>query len=155
MKYCRRPPSRAGATPETDLLGQRRALRRIPRRGQWIIRRQLPAGAVIGDFQAVGNPQMPTEHLRAKPALKANDVILLDRASDRNRRLRRLFRRCGTPETGERAMHLHDQSCELVGRDLVMPYIATDDLRDPIGIDPWRRFFCHRVLPDFLPWPIL
>jgi hypothetical protein len=110
----------------------------------------LPTGTIISDFEAVGDPQMAAEHLRAISALEANDVILLDRASDRNRRLRRLLRRSGMPKTGERPMHLDDQSCELVDRDLVMPHIAADDLRDLIRIDP-GRFFCHRVLPDFLP----
>jgi len=43
-------------------------------------------------------------------------------------------------------MHLHDQSCELVGRDLVMPYIAADDFRELIEIDPRRRFFLADVL---------
>jgi hypothetical protein len=104
------------------------------------------ASTIISDFEAVGDPQMAAEHLRAIPALEANDVILLDRASDRNRRLRRLLRRCGTPETGEHPMHLHDQSCELVGRDLVMPYIAADDFRELIEIDPRRRFFLADVL---------
>src|SRR5438552_1625734 len=98
------------------------APRRIVRRGQWIIHRQLPAGAVIGDYEAVGDLQMPAEHLRAKPAFEANDVILLDRASDRNCRPRRLLHRWGTPETGKGAMHLDNQSGELVSRDLVMPH---------------------------------
>jgi hypothetical protein len=35
-----------------------------------------------------------------------------------------------TPEIGERLMHLDDQSYELVGPDLVMPHVATDDVRD-------------------------
>ena len=61
--------------------------------------------------------------------------MLLDRASDRNRRFRWLLHRCGTPETGERSTHLDNQSRELVGRELVMPHVAADDLRDPIGID--------------------
>jgi hypothetical protein len=68
--------------------------------------------------------QMAAQGLGAKPALEANDVMLLDRASDRNRRFRLLLHRCGTPETGKRPMHLDNQSCELVGRDLVMPHIA-------------------------------
>ena len=38
---------------------------------------QSPAGAVIGDFEIMGDPQMPAEHLGAIPALEANDVILL------------------------------------------------------------------------------
>jgi hypothetical protein len=54
------------------------------------------------------------------------------------------------PKTGERPMHLDDQSCELVDRDLVMPHIAADDLRDLMEIDSRRPvLFCHRVLPDY------
>ena len=49
--------------------------------------------------------------------------------------VRWLLHRCGTPETGERSTHLDNQSRELVGRELVMPHVAADDLRDPIGID--------------------
>jgi len=82
---------------------------------------------------------MPAKHLRAKPALEADDVILLDRASSRHRRSGRLLRGRDTPETGKSAMHLDNQPCELVGRDLVMPHIAADDVRDVIKIDPWRR----------------
>jgi hypothetical protein len=33
-------------------------------------------------------------------------------------------------------MHLDNQSCELVGPDLVVPHVADDDARDQIGIDP-------------------
>jgi len=145
---CRRAPSRAGAAPETDRLGHRRAPRRIARRGQWIIQRQSPTGAVISDLKVVGDPQMAAEHLRAIPALEANDVIMLDRASNWNRRLRRFLPRCGTPETGKDPMHLDDQSCKLIGCDLVMSHIAADDLRDLIGINLWWRvFFCQCARP--------
>jgi hypothetical protein len=106
---CRRARFRV-VTTETDRLGQRRAPRRIAWRGQWIIPRQLPTGAAISGFEAMGDPQMAAKHFRVIPALEANDVNLLDRASDRNRRFPRLLRRCCTPETGERAMHLADQS---------------------------------------------
>jgi hypothetical protein len=57
------------------------------------------------------------------------------------------LRRWGTPEIGKRAMHLDNQSGELVGLDLMMPQIAADDLRDLVMIDPRRRVFCHRGSP--------
>jgi len=38
-------------------------------------RPQSPAGPVSGDIEPVRDPQMLTQHLRAKPALEANDVI--------------------------------------------------------------------------------
>ena len=83
----------------------------------------------------MGDPQMAAEHLRGIPALEADDVILLDRAPDRNRRFTPLLGRCCAPEAGERLMHLRDQCWELFGRELAMPYITPDDLRDPNGID--------------------
>jgi hypothetical protein len=76
--------------------------------------------------------QMPAKHLRVKPALEANDVIPLHRVLDRNRRLRRLL---DASETGERAMDLEDQSCELIGLNLVMPHVASDDVRDLIEVN--------------------
>jgi len=56
-----------------------------------------------GDFGAVCDPQMPEEHLRAKPALEANHIILLDRGSDRHRAPGRLSHGRGTPDTGKRS----------------------------------------------------
>jgi len=56
-----------------------------------MILRQFPAGAVIGDFKIMGDPEMPTEHLGVIPAIEADDIVLLHRASNRNRRLRRLL----------------------------------------------------------------
>ena len=76
--------------------------------------------------------QMPAKHLRVKSALEANDVIPLHRVLDRNRRLQRLLH---ASETGERAMDLEDQSCELIGLNLVMPHVASDDVRDLIEIN--------------------
>jgi hypothetical protein len=46
-------------------------------RGQWVIRRQSPAGEIIGDFEAVGDPEMAAENPCAIPALEANHIILL------------------------------------------------------------------------------
>ena len=67
--HCRRARFRGGTVaPETDFLGQRRAPRRIARRDQWVIQRQVPAGAVSGDVEAVSEAQMPAEGSRAIPA---------------------------------------------------------------------------------------
>jgi hypothetical protein len=99
----------------------------------------LPAGAVIGDLETVCDPQMPAKRLCAKPALEADDVVLLHRASDRRCRLGWLLHRWGTPETGKRAMHPDNQSCELVGLDLMMPQVATDDAGDLIVSTPERK----------------
>jgi hypothetical protein len=46
-------------------------------------------------------------------------------------------------------MYFDDQSYELVERDLVMPHVAADDVRDTIEIDPrCRVLFCHLCAPD-------
>jgi hypothetical protein len=141
----------AALTPETNFLGYRRAACRIARRDQWIIPRQVPARAVSGNIKAVSDAQMAAENLCAKPALEANHVILLHRASDRHRWPRRLLHRWGATETGQCAMHLDDQCREVVGRDLVVSQIAANDLGDLMRIDALRWvFLCHRVLPDFL-----
>jgi hypothetical protein len=121
---CRLARFRNGAAPESDLFREAGAPRQIVWRGQRVSHRQVPAAAIIGDFETVRDPQMPAERLRTKPALETNHIVLLYRALDRNRRCRRLLHRCGTPEPGEGAIHLDNQSGELVGRDLVMPYIA-------------------------------
>src|SRR5215831_3420621 len=91
---------------------------------------------------------MAAERARAIPALKADDVISPDRASDRHRRLRRGLHWGSQSETGKRAMHLDNQSRQLVGPDLVMTHIAADDLRDLTGINAGRPILsCHLCAP--------
>jgi len=91
---------------------------------------------------------MPAKHLRAKPALEADDVILLDRASDRHRRPGWLLRGRDTPQTGKGAMHVDYQSRELVGGDLMMSHIAADDAHNLNRINQRRRaVFYHCILP--------
>jgi hypothetical protein len=102
-----------------------------------VIGRQFPAGAVIGVFEIMGDPQMSAKRLRTIPALEANHIVLLHRSPDRHRRFAGLLHWWrATPEIGERLMHLDDQSYELVGPDLVMPHVAADDVRDLMEIDP-------------------
>ena len=90
----------------------------------------------MGDLEPVRDPQMPAEHLRARPALKANHIILLHRAADRHRWLPRLFLyRRGAPETGQCPVYRDNQCSKLVGRNLVMPHIAANDVRNLVEID--------------------
>jgi hypothetical protein len=100
-----------------------------------MIFRQLPAGAIVRDFETMGDPQMPAEHLRAIPALEADDVIGLYRAPDRSCRLTLLYLGCVTSEIYESSMHFDNQPYKLIGRDLVMPHVAADDLRHLIDIN--------------------
>jgi hypothetical protein len=73
---------------------------------------------------------MAAQRLRVKPALEAHDIILLHGSRIGTAGGGGLLHRWGTPETGQCPMHLDNQCCELVGRDLVMLHIASDDLRD-------------------------
>lgn len=127
---------RSRAAPETSLFSDRRTPRRIGWRDHWIICRQFPPDKVFDDAEAVDGQQMSAERLRAIPALEANHVILLDRSPDRHGRPKRLLRRWRPSETSKSAMHLDDQSYELVGPDLVMPHVAARDARDLIEIAP-------------------
>jgi hypothetical protein len=63
-------------------------------------RRGHPTGPLAADLSPV-RPAASTKRLCAKAAIEAHDIIPLNRASDRNRRLQRLLYRCGTPETGK------------------------------------------------------
>jgi hypothetical protein len=90
----------------------------------------------LGDLEPVRDSQMPAERLRAKPALKANHIILLRRAADRHRWPRRpcLYRR-GHPETAQCPIYRDNQCSKLVGRNLVMPHITANDVCNLIEID--------------------
>jgi hypothetical protein len=102
-----------------------------------VILTQFPAGAVVRDFEIMGDPQMPAKHLSAIPALEADHMIGLYRASDRNCRLGRPHRRRAAAEIGETPMHLDDERWNLIGRDLIMPDIAANDFRDLNEINLW------------------
>ena len=98
----------------------------------------------------MGDPKMPTEHLRVIPALEADDVIGLHRAANRNCRLRRLCRGRATSEIGESSMHFDNERRKLIGRYPVMTHIAADDRRDLVEINLyWCVFFCQCDCPDF------
>jgi hypothetical protein len=56
--------------------------------------------------------------------------------------------RYGPAETGKRAMHVDNQSRQLVGCDLMMSHIAADDAHNLKRINQRRRaVFYHCILP--------
>src|ERR1700736_1906225 len=77
-----------GLRPKPALFGHCRALCRVARRRHWVIRRQFPAGAIIGNFKTMGESQMASEPPGAISALEADHIILLYRTSDWKRPLR-------------------------------------------------------------------
>jgi hypothetical protein len=80
-------------------------MRRIARRGERVIGRQVPTGAIVRSFEPVFDAQMTAQHLAAKPALKADDMVTLHRSLDRNRRNKSLLQRCFSSETAEGSLH--------------------------------------------------
>ncbi|HWX86415.1 MAG TPA: hypothetical protein VNZ48_22675, partial [Xanthobacteraceae bacterium] len=65
---------------KTDPLCHRRTPLRIGRRGDRVIRWQLPADAIPRGFEAMSGADMPAEHLAQKPAFKADDMVVLHRS---------------------------------------------------------------------------
>ena len=96
---------------EADLLCQRRTSLRIGWRDDLVISRQLPAGAICRRFQPMSVAEMPAQHQAAKPAFEADNMLVLHRSPDRNRRRQGLGRghRRSRAETTERAVHHCDQ----------------------------------------------
>jgi hypothetical protein len=60
------------AAAEPNFLCHRRASRRIGRRRDRVVRRQLPAGVIRRGIEAVRDPQMTPERPAAKPAFEAD-----------------------------------------------------------------------------------
>jgi hypothetical protein len=112
-----------------------------------VIRWQFPAGAVIGDFEIMGDPQMPPEHLGVIPALEANDMVALYRSPDRDRRHQRgrRRRRRALAEATERAMHRRYQSRYLINADTISRDITSDDFRNQAEIDHLRSAFIGHI----------
>ena len=140
---------------EADLLCQRRTSLRIGWRDDWVISRQLPAGAICRRFQPMSVAEMPAQHQAAKPAFEADDMLVLHRSPDRNRRRQGFGRehRRVRAETTERAMHRCDKTPDLIDTDTVLPDITTDDLRNQAGIDLLRgTFLGHIFCPNVVDW---
>src|SRR5262249_26184047 len=96
---------------------------------QRMIRRQLPAHPIRGDIEAMPHPEVATQGLTAKPTLKTNDMVLLNRSPDRHRRTARF---CGGfrpshAEATQRTMRRCDERSELFGSDLVLRDVIAND----------------------------
>jgi len=92
--------------------------------------------------------QMPAQHLAAKPAFEADDLLGLHRSPDRDRRLQRSRRRCGRAraEAAERAMHRRNQARNLISTDTILRNITTDDLRNQAEINLLRTAVIGHIL---------
>jgi hypothetical protein len=102
-----------------------------------VISRQLPAGEICRRFQPMSVAEMPAQHQATKPAFEADNMLVLHRSPDRNRRRQRFRqgRRRVRPEAAERAVYRCDQTPDLIDTDTVLPDITPNNLRNQVGID--------------------
>ena len=70
-----------------------------------MIRREPPAGAILGRFKPMSSHQMPSQHLAAKTTIETDHEIALHRAPDRNRRDKDFDGRRFVSEAGQGKMH--------------------------------------------------
>jgi hypothetical protein len=92
------------------------------------------------------HPEMAAQGLGAKPTFEADNMILLYRAPDRDRRGQRWRRqrRCSAEPT-ECLVYDCNQTRELIDSDRVFGNITLDDMRDQAGIDLLRRAFLSHI----------
>ena len=82
------------------------------------------------------HPEVAAQDLRAKPTFETDDMILLHRAPDRDRRRQRFRRqRRRSAQLAEWLVYGCNQARELIGGDRVFRDITPDDTRDQGGID--------------------
>lgn len=82
---------------------------RLAGRGQRLVSKEFPSGAILVDTQSMTGRKMPFEHLTAPAALEADNIIAVNGATDRYRVCSLDFsfgRRC--TEADERLMHGRD-----------------------------------------------
>ena len=94
---------------------------------------------------------MPAQHLAAKPAFEANDMVVLHRAPDRDRRFQRDRCRRALAEAAEGTMYCCNQPRHLIEPDTIFSDITTDDLRHHARIHLLRtavigHIFCPHVV---------
>ena len=81
-------------------------------------------------------PEVATQGLAAKPTLEADDMVLLHRAPDRDRRRQRFRRqRRRSAQPTECRVYGCDQTRELIDSDAVFRDITLDDTRDQARIN--------------------
>jgi hypothetical protein len=98
---------------------------------------EFPAGTILVDAQSMAGREMPSEHLTAPAAFEANDIIGMDRSTDRHDG-GPLSLGCGC-RFFERLMDGRNQCRELIGPDLVSPNVRGDDIGGEFSIQRDRR----------------
>ena len=95
----------------------------------------------------MSDADMPAEHLTEKPAVEADDMVVLYRSPDRDSRHQqgRRRRRRALAEATERAMHRRYQSRNLINADTILRDITPDDLRDQAEINHLRGAFIGHI----------
>src|SRR5690606_29558352 len=113
---------------EADFLRQHAPLFGVIRRDHRIVGRETPAGAVLGRSQSVVGHQVTLEHLHLLAVFEADDVVILDRCTDRDRGFGfGLDLRSGA-ETGECAVDVLDQRRDFLHPDAVVADMSGDDV---------------------------
>ena len=92
--------------------------------------------------------QMSLEHLALIAAVDADDVIGINRASNRHCRNTRRFFDDLVAKAAQRRMDSIDKAPELVGRDEVLPHIRRDDpaREAPLVFDAHLRKILYRLV---------
>jgi len=121
-----RTRGRRSAKPK--LLRERRAALRVSRRHHRISWRQPPFGSVRLRRKAKSH-QIALQHLHLRAAFQADQIITLDRAVDRHRRLSRLPRylACVSPRQGTE--DAPDDAGQCVYSDRIFGGVRRDDFR--------------------------
>jgi hypothetical protein len=97
---------------------------------------EFPAGTILVDAQSMAGREMPSEHLTAPAAFEANDIIGMDRSTDRHGGGPLSFGfGCRFSESGERLMDGRNQCRELIGPDLVSPNVRGDNIGREFSIE--------------------
>src|SRR5204863_2474139 len=78
-RRCSGLPRLAAAAAEAQLLGQRRALLGIGRRGQRVVDRQAPTLQILLAAQPMARAQMPAQHLALPATIETDDGVALHR----------------------------------------------------------------------------
>jgi hypothetical protein len=97
---------------------------------------QVPPSTILVGAQSVAGRDMPLEHLAAPAAFQANDIIAVNRSTDRHSRCSpSIDFGCRFTKADERLMNGRDQRREFVGSDLVPPNIGRGDFRSEFSIN--------------------
>ena len=103
---------------------------------------KVPLCAVLRDGQSMAARDMPPEHLAAPAAFEANHVVPVNGSPDRHcgYSLSVEFG-CRFAKARERLMNGRDQRPELVGPDLVVADICSNNVGRAFSVERRRRYF--------------